>query len=113
MDGFDLLLVADALRESLTERGFTHARVAGLVASGGTLPVGLTLFQWLGWRARTSQLCLVPPGDSNCAGDTPAPERFGPGKVQREPKHRSSSGDVCHRANHQYNEGGEGRSRGP
>ncbi|CEG94922.1 hypothetical protein [Propionibacterium freudenreichii] len=43
MDGFDLLLVADRLKAALTERGFTHPRVAGLVASGGTLPPGVAL----------------------------------------------------------------------
>lgn len=43
MDGFDLLLVADKLREALGERGFTNPRVAGLLASGGTLPVGVAL----------------------------------------------------------------------
>lgn len=35
--------MADKLREALGERGFTNPRVAGLLASGGTLPVGVAL----------------------------------------------------------------------
>ena len=43
MDTFDLLLCADALREACLARGLDAPRVAGLVASGSTLPAGVPL----------------------------------------------------------------------
>ncbi|MGO4956763.1 hypothetical protein ACTQ49_05740 [Luteococcus sp. Sow4_B9] len=43
MDSFDLLLVADQLRDLCLAAGLDHPRVAGLVASGRTLPPGVAL----------------------------------------------------------------------
>lgn len=43
VDSFDLLLVADLLGDSCRARGLDHPRVAGLVASGGSLPPGVPL----------------------------------------------------------------------
>ena len=43
MDSFDLLLVSDALREACIERGLLRPRLAGLLASGRTLPAGVDL----------------------------------------------------------------------
>lgn len=41
MDGFDLLLVSDALRGWCEGHGLDHPRVAGLLASGRTLLPGM------------------------------------------------------------------------
>lgn len=43
MDGLDLLLVADQLRDQCLAHGLLHPRVAGLVASGGHLPAEVPL----------------------------------------------------------------------
>lgn len=43
MDSFDLLLVSDALRQACIERGLVNPRVAGLIASGRTLPSGVAM----------------------------------------------------------------------
>lgn len=41
MDSFDLLLAADRCRDLCLERGLDHPRVAGLLASGRSLPPGI------------------------------------------------------------------------
>lgn len=43
VDSFDLLLVADTIREACLARALDYPRVAGLVASGGSLPRGVAL----------------------------------------------------------------------